>query len=151
MPESSVANAAINFHRAVPILPVQDVDASIAYYVNILGFKVDWRAPSYASVSRGQCGLMLSGIGQGHPGTWVWIGIGDADRLWEEFRARGAKLRHPPTNYSWAYEMQIFDLDGHVLRFGADPKPGQPEGEWLDEDGNLWLNNKMIGKQQPPL
>jgi sugar lactone lactonase YvrE len=45
--------------------------------------------------------------------------------------------------------MQIFDLDGHVLRFGAEPKSGEPEGAWLDEDGNLWLNNKMVGKQEP--
>jgi hypothetical protein len=27
--------------------------------------------------------------------------------------------------------MQIFDLNGHVLRFGAEPKSGEPEGAWL--------------------
>ena len=25
-------------------------------------------------------------------------------------------------NYSWAYEMRIEDPDGHVLRFGSEPK-----------------------------
>jgi catechol 2,3-dioxygenase-like lactoylglutathione lyase family enzyme len=135
------------FDRAVPILRVRDLDASIAYYVNVLHFKVDWHVTGYASISRGRCGLMLSQRAQGHPGAWVWIGVSDADALWEEFRAKGARLRHPPTNYAWAYEMQIFDLDGHVLRFGAEPKPDQPEGEWLDEEGHAWLNGKIVAKQ----
>ncbi|NLF03184.1 MAG: hypothetical protein GX601_19645 [Anaerolineales bacterium] len=26
--------------------------------------------------------------------------------------------------YSWAYEMRVEDPDGHVRRFGSDPKPG---------------------------
>jgi hypothetical protein len=42
---------------------------------------------------------MLSGLGQGHSGTWVWIGVNNADALREEFLAKGARLRHPPTNY----------------------------------------------------
>jgi hypothetical protein len=44
----------------------------------------------------------------------------------------GAKIRHPPTNYSWALEMQVEDLDGNVLRLGSAPRTGEPDGEWLD-------------------
>jgi len=149
MSDSQPSGPSITLDCATPILRVLNLEASIAYYVDVLGFQVNWRVTGYASVSRSECALMLCERGQGHPGTWVWIGVSDADALWEEFRAKGARLRHRPTNYSWAYEAQIFDLDGHVLRFGAEPKPGEPEGEWLDEDGNLWLNNKIIGKQQP--
>jgi len=65
----------------------------------------------------------------------VWIGVADAGALCAELRANGAKIRHPPTNYPWAYEMQIEDLDGNVLRVGSEPKEGQPNGEWLD-----WLS-----------
>jgi catechol 2,3-dioxygenase-like lactoylglutathione lyase family enzyme len=32
----------ITLDRAVPILRVQDIDASVSYYLNILGFQVDW-------------------------------------------------------------------------------------------------------------
>jgi hypothetical protein len=48
----------------------------------------------------------------------------DAQALFEEYRRKGAKVRHPPTNYSWAYETQI-DLDGNVLRTLVD-SPGGP-------------------------
>jgi predicted lactoylglutathione lyase len=51
---------------------------------------------------------------------------------------KGAKIRHPPTNYQWVYEMQIEDLDGNVLRIGSDPKEDQPIGEWFDMHGRSW-------------
>ncbi len=60
---------------------------------------------------------------QGHPGSWVWIS-GDVEAVYEEFRASGAKIRHPPTNYSWALEMQVEDLDGNVLRIGGGAARG---------------------------
>jgi hypothetical protein len=64
--------------------------------------------------------------------------VGDADLLYEEYLAEGAKIRHPPNNYSWAYELQVFDLDGNVLRLGSDSKRDQPLGTWLDMDGVEW-------------
>jgi predicted enzyme related to lactoylglutathione lyase len=75
---------------------------------------------------------------QGHPGAWTWIGVSDAESLAEEYRERGAKIRHPPTNYPWAYEMQVEDPDGNVLRFGSDPKKDKPFGQFLDMHGRLW-------------
>ena len=129
-----------------PIFRVESLPASIDYYLNVLGFKLNWHAEGImASVSRDRCSIMLCEGAQGKPGTWVWIGADDVERLWEEFKQKGAKLRHPPTNYPWAYEMQIFDLDGHVLRFGADNKKDEPYGEWLEEDGTRWLNGVRVG------
>ena len=131
---------AVAFEGVCPILRVLDVAASLEYYVQKLGFKIDFRAPEsyFASVSRGQCRIFLSQGDQGHPGSWVWIGVEDAEALFHEYRASGAKIRHPPTNYSWAYEMQVEDLDGNVLRLGSDQKTDQGIGDWLDMRGNRW-------------
>jgi catechol 2,3-dioxygenase-like lactoylglutathione lyase family enzyme len=117
---------------------VRSVAGSIDYYVQKLGFKVDWRAPIFASVSRGRCHIFLSEGDQGNTGGWVWIGVEDADALFDEYRASGAKIRHAPTNYDWAYEMQVEDPDGNVLRMGSDQKQDQPVGEWLDMQGRRW-------------
>jgi catechol 2,3-dioxygenase-like lactoylglutathione lyase family enzyme len=127
-----------HFENVSPILPVADIEASIRYYVDVLGFKLNWHVPGFAEVSRGRCGIMLCEGEQGHPGTWVWIGVGDADLLYEEYLAKGAKIRHPPNNYSWAYELQVFDFDGNVLRLGSDTKSDQPLGTWLDMGGVEW-------------
>jgi catechol 2,3-dioxygenase-like lactoylglutathione lyase family enzyme len=122
-----------------PILRVESLQTSLDYYVNVLGFKIDWQEPGImGSVSRGRSNIMLCEGDQGHPGAWVWIGVGDIEPLFQEYSAKGAKVRHPPTNYHWAYEMQIEDPDGNVLRFGSDPKPDQPVGPWLDMRGVLW-------------
>lgn len=128
-----------------PVFRVRDVAASRDYYVKVLGFKVDFEFPGYfASVSRGRCGIFLCEGDQGNPGSWVWIDGKNVDALYEEYKASGAKIRHPPTNYSWALEMQVEDLDGNVLRLGSDPRPCEPDGEWLDMYGRRWLNNKLV-------
>ena len=86
----------INFHPATPILRVASLDASIAYFVDVLGFKVDWRAADLlASVGRGPCHLFLCEGDQGHPGTWVWIGVGDTAVLHDELSAKGALRQRP--------------------------------------------------------
>jgi catechol 2,3-dioxygenase-like lactoylglutathione lyase family enzyme len=125
---------------AVPIFRVDNLDISIAYYVERLGFELQWRTDPLASVGRDRTSFMLSEGDQGQPGTWVWISAGDVDQLYEELQGRGALLRHPPTNYPWgSRECQVLDPDGHVLRFGAESRPGEPLGAWLDGQGRHWL------------
>jgi catechol 2,3-dioxygenase-like lactoylglutathione lyase family enzyme len=129
-----------NFHPAAPIFRVADLDASVDYYVRVLGFTVDWEYRRLiASVSRGGCCIFLSEGDQGNPGAWAWVGVGDAGALFEEYRTTNAKIRNPPTNYAWAYEMQVEDLDGNVLRLGSDRKPDLPPGPWRDMTGQLWI------------
>jgi catechol 2,3-dioxygenase-like lactoylglutathione lyase family enzyme len=128
------------FGGCTPILPVRNLTTSVDYYVNTLGFRLDWHDPGIAaSVSRGRCGLFLIEGDQGHPGTWVWIGVPDADALHAEYLAKGAIIRQPPTNFSWGCDLQISDPDGNVLRMGSDRIPGKPEGPWLNMRGERWL------------
>lgn len=130
------------FEGVTPILRVANLTASIDYYVKVLGFKVDWDNPGIiASVSRDRCGIFLSEGDQGNPGAWVWIVVGDVEALFEEYRAKGAKVRQPPTNFEWAYEMQVEDLDGNILRLGSEPKTDRPFGPWLDMRGDRWLKS----------
>jgi catechol 2,3-dioxygenase-like lactoylglutathione lyase family enzyme len=135
---TSAPERPIAFGGVSPILRVGNVTDSIDYYVRVLGFKIDFQTPGFVSVSRGRCGLFLCEGDQGHPGSWVWIDGKDVEALHEEYQAAGAKIRNPPTNYSWALEMQVEDPDGNVLRFGSDPKKDEPLGDWLDMNGVRW-------------
>ena len=128
----------MNFHHATPILRVADLAASLAYYLDILGFKIDWQGETIASVSRVDCCLFLSEGDQGNPGTWVWIGVADAEALHAELAAKGARIRQPPTNFRWALETQVEDLDGNVLRLGSEPLDDRAFGPWKDMQGRLW-------------
>jgi uncharacterized glyoxalase superfamily protein PhnB len=128
-----------HFAGVTPILRVANFDASADYYVNVLGFTIDWRFGDFGSVSRGDAHVMLCQGSQGHPGTWMWFAVSDADALFEELRDRGARIRHPPENFPWgSRELHVFDIDGHVLRFGSEVPESAPLGQWLDEDGVRW-------------
>jgi RimJ/RimL family protein N-acetyltransferase len=116
--------ARTRFEHAEPILRVEDMSASLRYYVDVLGFtNAPWGNDDFTCVSRDGASIYLCRGGQGHPGTWAWIGVDDAAMLHEEYRARGATIRMPPTNFAWALEMHVEDPDGHVLRFGSEPLP----------------------------
>jgi len=115
--------AKIGVECIIPILKVNSLAASLRYYVDVLGFQVDWGdgdKSTFASVSRGGRAIMLCQGEQGQVGTWIWIGVEDIEPLFAEFNAKGVKFREQPTNYPWAYEMRIEDPDGHVLRFGSE-------------------------------
>ena len=115
----------------IPILRVARLDASVAYYVERLGFRVDWQEPGVmASVSRDGKAIMLCEGAQGNPGTWVWIGVHDAAALHAELAAKGAVIRMTPANFPWALEMHVTDPDGHVLRFGSEPLADRPLVDW---------------------
>ena len=126
------------FGPAAPIFRVANVRASLDYYLSQLGFAIDWDEGGIASVSRDRCTIFLCECDQGQRGTWAWIGVHDVEAFHQELTRRGARVRHPPTNFPWALEMQVEDPDGNILRLGSEPKLSQPYGQFLDAKGVLW-------------
>ncbi|HEY6490829.1 MAG: VOC family protein [Terracidiphilus sp.] len=117
---------------ARPILHVTDVDASIDFYVNVLGFTSPWRFDDQgrarvAQVDRQGCALILANnlapekIGKGvmfislnvEPSTHA-AAVAALDALRAELEARGALVREG----SWGYRLLVVDdLDGNQLFF----------------------------------
>lgn len=118
-------SARTRFECANPILNVADMARSLRYYVEVLGFtNAEWGNRDFTCVTRDEAAIYLSEGEQGQPGTWVWIGVGDVEDLYEEYKAKGATILHPPQDFPWASEMKVGDPDGHVLRFGSEPGKG---------------------------
>jgi catechol 2,3-dioxygenase-like lactoylglutathione lyase family enzyme len=117
--------AVVEVECIVPILRVTNLVTSLRFYVQVLGFQVEWGGhdgSEMASVARSGHAIMLCQGAQGQPGTWIWLGVDDIDPLFAEYRSRGAQFLQVPTDRPWAYEMQLRDPDGHVLRFGSEPR-----------------------------
>jgi catechol 2,3-dioxygenase-like lactoylglutathione lyase family enzyme len=88
---------------------VNDVDAAIPFYTDLLGFKVDMHAgPGFASLSRGELRLLLNrpggggGAGQSMPdgrapapGGWLrfQVEVPDIEATVAKLKAAGAPLR----------------------------------------------------------
>jgi uncharacterized glyoxalase superfamily protein PhnB len=98
-----------------PILAVHDVEASIAYYMEKLGFTSWWgweQPPTFGGVRRDGIEIFFCQDCQGNPGTWMSVWVDDVDVLYAEFKARGADIRQLPTNFPWGVrEMNVSDPD----------------------------------------
>jgi len=111
------------FECSTPILRVEDMPRALRFYVNTLGFKnVHWGTDDFTCVSRDRASIYLCRGDQGRGGAWVWMGVEDVEKLYEELKGRGVTIRKAPTNFPWALEMQVEDPDGNVIRFGSEPK-----------------------------
>jgi predicted enzyme related to lactoylglutathione lyase len=115
------------FECANPILSVASLSRSLRYYLDVLGFSnAEWGGDDFTQVSRDGAAIYLSEGDQGHSGTWVWVGVEDVEALHQEYVESGATILQPPRNFPWAYEMKVGDPDGHVLRFGSEPREDRP-------------------------
>ena len=113
----------LHVERIEPVLRVENMQAALRFYVEILGFQnAEWGSDDFTSVARDGGSLYLSLGDQGRGGAWVWIGVDDVRPLYEDLKSRGVPILLPPTNFPWALEMRVADPDGNVLRFGSEPE-----------------------------
>ena len=116
-----------------PFFIVKDLPTSIAYYVDRLGFELEFQGPDgdpyYAGVTREGVTLMLKAIvpevlpcpnHTRHPwARWdAYVYTLDPDTLYEEFRQRGVSFVKPLSFIDdglWGFE--VSDADGYVLAF----------------------------------
>src|SRR5436190_5852540 len=132
-----------NLASISPFFIVKDLQVSISYYVERLGFQRGFQGPAdhlyYAAVSRDGIGIMLKAITPdvlpqpNHTrhewARWdAYIYTLDPDTLFDEFRRRGASFVKTLSFIDeglWGFE--ITDADGYVLAFfrlrRAEPKP----------------------------
>ena len=112
----------VRFECCDPILRVENMEASLRFYVDRLGFaNAEWGNSDFTNVRRDGAGIYLCRGGQGRGGAWVWVGVDNVDRLRDEIVARGVTIAHGPETYPWAREIHVEDPDGNMLRFGSDP------------------------------
>ena len=126
------------FGPATPVLRVSNIEKAIDYYAAKLGFSLIWRSSIFANVTRGNCQIFLAQGDQGEGRAWCWVGVPDVTVLHQEYVAKGVKIRNPPSNYEWALEMQVEDLDGNILRMGSEFKPDRQIDDWYDHAGHRW-------------
>jgi catechol 2,3-dioxygenase-like lactoylglutathione lyase family enzyme len=117
------------FHPVVPILRSFDEGKAREFYVDWLGFKVDWEhrfeagTPLYMQVSRGDCVLHLSEHhGDGSPGIHIRIRVDELEAFHAELQTRPYKNYRPGLqDQEWgAREMIVQDGAGNMLVFYRD-------------------------------
>jgi hypothetical protein len=112
--------------RINPYLDVGDVSASIRYYVDVLDFDLYLELPDFAIVEHGGHQIHICKRRDNHLPHRVWIGVEDVEVLFLHYNQNGARIKKEPNNYSWAYQIEVEDLDGNGLIIGSGPKHDLP-------------------------
>lgn len=121
----------MTFPTAVPEIPAADVEKSSAYYVDKLGFTLDWGDDlgGIAGISRGNCRLFITNASfrepHGNTGRILfWLNLkskAEVDELFAEWKAAHATIVAEPEDKPWRLrEFIVADLDGNLLRVFYD-------------------------------
>jgi catechol 2,3-dioxygenase-like lactoylglutathione lyase family enzyme len=109
---------------------VNDVDAAIPFYRDMLGFKVEMHpAPGFASLSRGDLHLLLNRPGAGGagqampagqvpaPGGWnrIQIEVDDIESTVEKLKQSGARFRNEIVTGNGGKQILIEDPSGNPI------------------------------------
>src|SRR5215469_6164604 len=99
---SKLENRLTHFHKAIPEIPVSNVEKAAEYYVNALGFHFDWGDDQggIGGISQGDCRMFLTNApfrqNEGNSGTViVWLNLDsrqEVDELYHRWREAGAKI-----------------------------------------------------------
>jgi len=112
--------------QVIPIFRIFDVEKAKEFYVEYLGFKVDWEhrfeanSPLYMQVSLGDFVLHLSEhYGDGCPGSTVFVKVTGLEDYHKELTAKNYKYLRPGIEVApWQAKcVNVIDPFGNRIRF----------------------------------
>lgn len=123
-----------NFIHVTPFLHVPDIRAAIAFFTDILGFRVEFRLPDYAYVERESVGFRLLEAGHidrpltGDRRFRHYIDVRDVDALYAELKPAldtlpPGDVHGPETKAYGQRELLVLAPDGDLIAFGQAVSP----------------------------
>lgn len=114
-------------NKVKPIFRIFDYSKAIEFYIDFLGFKIDWEnrgddgnAPVYMQVTRGDVTLHLSEHhGDASPGSNIFVEYKDVKTLHKELNDKNYKYNRPGVQeMPWnALELKVNDPFGNRISF----------------------------------
>jgi len=105
--------------QALPELPLNDVPAGVAYYQQVLGFKINYAEGNIGVMYRDDVTIVLLARSPAHTGIGSFEAyVRDADALHAELVGRGAHVQGEPVSHPWGLrDFRVLDLEGNRLTF----------------------------------
>ena len=115
------------FEAVTPRIPVQDIEESLTFYRNQLGFDLGWTwgtPATHANVCRDSISLDLIAVPAERRGTaMAYIQVSGVDAYYAELRARGVSLGDLGNRAYGMRDFEVSDPNGNRLAFG-EPAQG---------------------------
>ncbi len=105
--------------QALPELPFDNVPAAVTYYREVLGFRINYQQDDLGVMDRDAITLLLIARTEAHKGIGSFEAyVSNADALFEELSAKGAKVLGPPVSHPWGLrDFKVIDLEGNRITF----------------------------------
>ncbi len=106
--------------KALPELPLDDVPAGVAYYRDVLGFKINYAQDDLGVMDRDDVSVVLIARTEKHRGIGsCYVYVHDADALYAELLQKGANVLGEPVSHPWGLrDFRVLDLEGNQITFG---------------------------------
>jgi len=103
------------------MLPVSDCVVSRDWYVNHLGFKVEFENTAHQAVAiQDDNGftIFLQTTAEKLSGAKcsLTIQVEDVDSVYQRLAAKNLSFAHPPSRLFWGYGAELLDPDGYLIR-----------------------------------
>jgi catechol 2,3-dioxygenase-like lactoylglutathione lyase family enzyme len=101
-------------------LPLDDVKAGVAYYRDVLGFRINYQQNDLGVMDRDDVRLLLIARSNRHTGIGsTYVYVDDADALHAELRAKGANVEGEPVSHPWGLrDFCVLDPERNQITFG---------------------------------
>ena len=119
MSESTVTERVANLWYARPVFFVSDIEKSLRFYTDKLGFKTKWQVKNVCQVDRGECEIILCEDQERKDRIRLFVELNrnGMDELRREITERSI----PTEKMWWGYDtIRIVDPDGNELLFPLD-------------------------------
>jgi predicted enzyme related to lactoylglutathione lyase len=105
--------------QALPALPFDDVPGAVAYYRDVLGFRINYQQADLGVMDRDAITILLIARTARHKGIGSFeVYVSDADVLYEELSAKGANVLGPPVSRPWGLrDFTVVDPEGNQITF----------------------------------
>jgi catechol 2,3-dioxygenase-like lactoylglutathione lyase family enzyme len=106
--------------KALPQLPFDHVAAAVAYYRDVLGFRINYQQHDLGVMDRDRITVLLIARTERHTGIGsAYVYVEDADALYAELRAKGARVQGEPVSHPWGLrDFRVLDIEGNWIAFG---------------------------------
>ena len=120
MPDRPISDPR-QFIQGAPVLHVGDVQATAAYYRDVLGFTWDFGDEAYSVVWRENSAIHFSKGEAAPAGVHLFQWVHDVDACHREMVERGVEVVVEPGDRPYSMrDFSIRDLNGVVVVFGQD-------------------------------
>ena len=106
----------------IPVLASLDLNETVTFYTERLGFAKRMHIDNYVIVSRDSAEIHFWLCNERHiaENTSCYVRVADTQALFNEFKSEGLSVQ-PPEIQTWGMkELYVIDPHGNLLKFGED-------------------------------